>query len=203
MTAPTARTIRFVTASVALVALSGITLSSLASSALFTDSKTTGSSAVTSGTVTLALGGTAATTLAVSAMAPGDAKYGVVTVQNAGSLQSRYSSTATWSASNALTTALTLSARTIASAVATCDGTLTWGTADVATNVSPASSATTAALFGNPNAGAQAGDRTVSAATSEYLCIRLALPSSAGNAVGGLTSNLTLTFDAEQTANNA
>lgn len=197
------RTIRLGLVSAALVGVSAVSLTSLASTALFTSTQSTSASVVTSGSVDLTLGGSAATTLAVSAMAPGDAKYGVVSVQNSGSQESRYSAKATWSAGNALTSALTLSVRSIASAGATCDATLAWGTADLATNANAASNATTAALFGSATAGQQTGDRTLGAASTEYLCVRLALPSAAGNSVANLTSNLTLTFDAEQTANNA
>ena len=203
MTSPAGRTLRVVIAAGALVALSGVTLSSLASSALFTDSKSAAAAAVTSGSVTLALGGSASTSLAVAAMAPGDATYGVVSVTSAGSLQSRYSGRATWSTASALTSTLALSVRTIASGVATCDGSLAWGTGDVATNRTAGQGQTAVALFGDPAAGGQPGDRTLGAATTEHLCVRLALPASAGNAVAGLSSALTLTFDAEQTANNA
>lgn len=198
-----ARTLRLGLVSAALVGVSAVSLTNLASTALFTDTQSTTASVVTSGSVDLALGGSAATTLAVPAMAPGDARYGVVTVQNAGSLQSRYSAKAGWSTGNALTSALTLSVRTIAAAGSTCDASLAWGTSDVATNETASSNATTLALFGSSTAGQQTGDRALGAASNEYLCVRLALPSSAGNSVASLTSSLTLTFDAEQTANNA
>jgi len=161
------RTIRLGLVSAALVGVSAVSLTSLASPALFTSTQSTSASIVTSGSVDLTLGGSAATTLAVSAMAPGDAKYGVVSVQNSGSLQSRYSAKATWSAGNALTSALTLSVRSIASAGATCDATLAWGTADLATNANAASNATSAALFGSSTAGQQTGDRTLGAASTE------------------------------------
>ncbi|MFN8156771.1 MAG: hypothetical protein U0R68_05115 [Candidatus Nanopelagicales bacterium] len=198
-----ARTLRVGLASAALLGLSAVTLTGLASSALFTDSKSTSAAAITSGNVALTVGGTASTALAVSAMAPGDTKYAVVSVANSGSLALRYSGVATWSAAGTLPNTATLSMRTIASSGATCDGTLSWGTGDVVTNAKAAStSATSVTLFGSSSAGAQTGDRNAAAAATDYFCVRLALPSSADNTVAGQTSNLTLSFDAEQTANN-
>ena len=82
MNRPSGRTLRLGAASVAMLSLSAVTLTNLASSALFTDSRTTSASTVTSGNVALTLGGTASSSFALTAMAPGDAKYGVITVQN-------------------------------------------------------------------------------------------------------------------------
>lgn len=204
MTKPTGRTLRLAVGSAALLCVSAVSLTSLASSALFTDSKTTGASTVASGSVTLTLGGSATTNaLAASALAPGDTKYAVVTVTNSGTLALRYSGTVTWSVSNALSQAVTLSAQTIASAGATCDGTVAtnWTAPNVASNVT--ASGTSVALFGSTTAGQQTGDRTLSASSAEYLCFREQLPSTATNTVASLSSNLNLQFDAEQTANNA
>jgi hypothetical protein len=201
---PTGRSLRVAAASAALLCLSAVTVTSLASSALFTDSRTTGASTVASGSVSLGLGGSATTNaLAASAMAPGDTKYAVVTVTNSGSLALRYSATATWSASNALSQAITLSAQTIASAGATCDGTVgaDWTVPNVAANIT--ASGTSVSLFGSTASGQQAGDRTLNAASAEYFCVREQLPSTATNTVANLTSSVNLQFDAEQTANNA
>jgi len=189
-------------ASLALVGVCGASVTTLTSAALFTDTATTGASTVASGSVDLALGGTAATTLAIAEMAPGDATYGVVTVQNSGSLGLRYSAVASWSVGNALTSALRISVRSIASAGATCDASLAWGTGDLASDKGAAGNATSLALFGAASAGADPGDRALGAASGESLCVRLALPASAGNEVADRTSDLTLQFAAEQTANN-
>jgi hypothetical protein len=56
--------------------------------------------------------------------------------------------------------------------------------------------------FGDPTAGAQAGDRTLAGAASEVLCFAATLPSATGNAFQGATTTATFTFSAEQTANN-
>jgi len=203
MNRPSGRTLRLGVASVALLSLSAVTLTNLASSALFTDSRTTSASTVTSGNVALTLGGTASSSFALSAMAPGDAKYGVITVQNSGSLALRYSGVATWGTAGTLPNTAQISMRTIAGAGSTCDASLAWGTADVVTNASAATtSATTVSMFGSSSAGQQTGDRTVSAASSENFCVRLQLPTSAGNTVASQTSTLGFQFDAEQTVNN-
>lgn len=203
MNRPTGRTLRLGVASAALLGLSAVTLTGLASSALFTDTKSTSAAALTTGNVALNLGGTASTAFAVTAMAPGDAKYGVVSVQNSGSLALRYASTANWSAAGPLPATATLSVRTIASAVATCDSTLAWGTGDVVKDAKAASvSATAVTLFGSSVAGQQTGDRTLAAASTDYYCVRLLLPAAADNTVASQTSNLTISFDAEQTVNN-
>ncbi len=197
-----ARSIRLGIASLALVGVCGASVTSLASSALFTDSISTGASTVASGSVDLTLGGTASTTLAVAAMAPGDSRFGVVTVQNSGSLGLRYAGEAGWSSGNALTSILQVSARTLSSAASTCDSTLGWGSGDVVTNQVATDNTTSLPLFGSPNTGAQPGDRLLSAASAEHFCVRLTLPSTAGNNVANLTSDLSLAFAAEQTANN-
>lgn len=197
-----ARSARLAVASLALVGVCGASVTSLTSAALFTDTATTGTSTVASGSVDLVLGGTAATSLAVSAMAPGDARYGVVTVENSGSLGLRYSGAASWSVGNALTSALRISVRPLASAGATCDGSLAWGTGDIVSDAAATGNATALPLFGSASAGAHAGDRTLAASTDESFCVRLSLPTSAGNEVADRTSDLTLQFAAEQTANN-
>jgi hypothetical protein len=202
---PTGRQLRIAAASAALVGLSAVSLLNLASSALLTDSKTAGPATVTSGNVALTLGSTTFSNLAASASAPGDAKYTLVTVTNGGSLQMRYAATLTWSTSNALTQAMQFGVIKVASAAATCDATLAWTTAvDNATYLAKdvTASGTSIALFGSNVAGSQTGDRTVAASGVEYLCVRALEPSTySTNTV--VSSNVSITFDAEQTANNA
>ncbi len=201
----TGRQLRIGAASAALVGLSAVSLVNLASSALLTDSKTAGAATVTSGNVSLALGSTTFSNLAASASAPGDAKYTLLTVTNAGSLQMRYAATLTWSTSNALTQAMQFGVIKVATSGSTCDGTLSWATAvDNTTYLAKdvTASGTSIALFGDSAAGSDSGDRTLAASGVEYLCVRALEPSSySTNTV--VSSNLSLTFTAEQTANNA
>ena len=65
-----------------------------------------------------------------------------------------------------------------------------------------ATTALSGAAIGSNTQGAQAGDRTLAAASNEVLCFRVTLPLTAANTLQGLTSAATLTFDAEQVANN-
>lgn len=201
MHAPSSRTVRTGLAGAGLLAMCGIAFGSLASSALFTSSASTGSATVASGNVAIGLGGSGSTALAVSAMAPGDTRYGIVTLTNTGSLQARVASKATWSQSNALTQALSLSVRQITNGSTTCDATLGWGTGDIISNQVAGVGITTIPVYGSATTGQQPGDRTVSAAGVETYCARLTLPVATGNAAASLTSDLTFTFDAEQTAN--
>ena len=63
-------------------------------------------------------------------------------------------------------------------------------------------SGTLASLAVGSNAqGAQAGDRVPAAVTNETLCFKVTLPLSTGNAFQDLSTTVTFTFDAEQTAN--
>ncbi len=94
-------------------------------------------------------------------------------------------------ATTALGTALQLTVKTQGTSCAAFDGTTIVN--GVALN---------GAAIGNPAQGAQAGDRTLAAASNEVLCFRVILPIASGNTLQGLTSAVTFTFDAEQTANN-
>ena len=204
MRLPSARTLRIGAVSAAVVGLSAISIANLASSALLTDSKSAGPAAVTSGNVGLTLGTTTFSNFASAASAPGDAKYTLLTVTNSGSLALRYSATVTWSTSNALTQAMQFGVIKVATSASTCDSTLAWTTAvDNTTYLAKdvTASGTSIALFGSSATGAQTGDRALAAAASDYLYVRELEPSTySTNTV--VSSNLSLTFDSEQTANN-
>ena len=131
-----------------------------------------------------------------SAMAPGDTVTAPVTVSNAGSMQMRYAIRST-TTEDFLAAQLDL---TIKIGVTTCnnggfsfDGTSIYGAGD-AGNTGGLN------LVGDPSQGAQAGDRTLDAATNEILCVQVSLPTSTGNSYQGLTTTATLEFLAEQTA---
>lgn len=53
-------------------------------------------------------------------------------------------------------------------------------------------------VFGDPASGAQAGDRALTNGASEYLCLRVSLPVTTGNALQGATTTATFTLYAEQ-----
>jgi hypothetical protein len=125
----------------------------------------------------------------VSAMVPGDSVTEALTIDNDGTASLRYALSTV--ASDALGDALTLEIRTLGTDCATFDGTAVL-----------AATTLDGAAFGSNAQGAQAGDRTLAAAAGEVLCFRVALPLAAGDALQGGTTDVTFTFDAEQTANN-
>jgi len=174
-------------------------LGGLAGFAVFTDTASIGGNAFTTGTVDISTSPSSAL-VTYSNMAPGDSTTQSLTVTNGGSLQLRYaiSSSATNTDAKGLKDQLTLTIKTIdvttpGTPCDNFDGTQLY-TGDL--------DGTTGALVGSNAQGAQAGDRTLSASTSETLCFQVLLPSSTGNGYQNATTTATFTFDAEQTANN-
>jgi len=174
-------------------------LAGLSTLAVFTDSAAVDSNSFTTGTVDIS---TAPTTALVtfSNMAPGDTVTNSLVATNAGSLQLRYAitSTATNTDAKGLKDQLVLTIKTIdvttpGTPCDNFDGTQLY-TGDL--------DSTAGALVGSNAQGSQAGDRTLAAAASETLCFRVDLPLATGNAFQNATTTATLTFDAEQTANN-
>jgi hypothetical protein len=169
--------------------------------AIFTDSQAVGSNTFTTGTVDLSAS-PASAAVTFDGMLPGDTVTSPITVSNDGTVQYRYAvtSTATNADSKALMAQLDM---TIKSGVTTCstggfgtDGTVLYGPGDLG-------SVAGINVIGDPAQGAQTGDRTLAASASEVLCIQVSLPSSTGNAYQDATTTATLTFNAEQVANNA
>jgi hypothetical protein len=125
----------------------------------------------------------------VTGMVPGDTVTRALTIDNDGTASLRYALSTV--ASDPLGDALTLQIKTLGTSCAAFDGTAVL-----------AATTLDGAAFGSNAQGAQAGDRTLAAAASEVLCFRVALPLAAGDALQGATADVTVTFDAEQTANN-
>ena len=188
---------RRIGAATALAALAfvGIGLSS----ALFTDTQTLGANDMTTGTVRP---GTTPGTAAISAgnMAPGDNDYGNVRVENTGSLRLRYamSASADDPDGKALATQLALRAYSGVTPANCAAGDVSAGTLEGG----PVNLGTPTSVFGDNTQGSQGGDRELSATSTENLCMRVSLPLATGNAFQNATTSITLTFDAEQTANN-
>jgi spore coat-associated protein N len=128
---------------------------------------------------------------AVNPMMPGDASTQALTVTNGGTGDLRYSLAV--AATNTLGTALQL----------TIKGPDGGGGCAAFTGTSVLAATTlNGAAVGSSTQGAQAGDRTLAAGANEVLCFRVSLPLATGNALQGISSAATFTFDAEQTANN-
>jgi hypothetical protein len=178
-----------------LALFGALTVASLAATtmslAYFTDTDAAGGNAFTTGTIALGLNPTSAI-FSSGAMMPGDTANGTLVVSNTGTAQLRYAVTS--SSTNAdgkgLNAQLTVTIKTLGTSCATFDGTSLY------------SGALSAAAMGDVTVGAQAGDRTLAAASAETLCFRATLPSGTGNAYQGATTTATFTFESEQTANN-
>lgn len=159
--------------------------------ALFTDTQAVGGNAFTAGTIDITAS-PASALLTSSTLMPGDTVNGELTIANAGTATLRYSMTS--ASTNAdgknLATQMTLVVKTLGTNCATFDGTTVY------------TGSLNAAAIGDPTAGADSGDRTLSAATNEHLCFRAALPIASGNSFQGAATTTTFTFAAEQTANN-
>lgn len=156
--------------------------------AIFTDTSAADGT-FTAGTIDIATN--PSTLFTVTNLMPGDTTSSTLTVQNNGTGQLRYSmvSSSTNADTKDLRSQLSLDVKAGA-----CPGSGT----SLYSGVLGASTA----AFGNPAAGAQAGDRTLAAGTSEQLCFAATLPLATGNAYQGAATTTAFTFNAEQTANN-
>lgn len=169
----------------ALAIASGALGAGALSLAIFTDSQAVTGNAFSTGTIDIST--TPATALfTVSTMMPGDSTNATIQVNNAGTGALRYA------ISTAVVSGPTLAAQLQLDvyAGATCSGTALY------------SGALDAAAVGSNAQGAQAGDRTLAGGSNETLCFKATLPLVSGNAVQNTSTDVTFTFDAEQTANN-
>lgn len=179
---------------VALAALAMTITGVMTSGALFTDSKTVTNNVFSTGTVAL----TAAkpVNLSASGLAPGDVTFGYINVTNTGSLAMRYSiQNSLVTNTNGVASHLNIQMKKTTQANCTVAG-FAAGTALINSTLGAS------ALLGNPAAGAHAGDQTLAAGATDGLCFRIELLTSAPNTVQNSSANSTLTFSAEQTANN-
>lgn len=160
--------------------------------AVFTDTETVGGNAFTSSTINLGLN-TNNALLTLTTLLPGDKVTAPLTVTNSGTGDLRYSLSSSASPTT-LADGMTGTIRTGVTLCNTAGFTLT-GTQLVTGTLS-------SLAFGSSAQGAQAGDRSLAASASETLCFQAELPLSAGNALQGVSSTVTFTFSAEQTANN-
>lgn len=145
-------------------------------------------------------------TLVTANMLPGDAHTAAMAVENRGAAELRYAITgsSTNPDGKELRSALTLAVRSADLGGRTgfaddgdhCDD----ATGAVLRAASPLGAG--ANLVGDPGQGAQPGDRTLASGASEVLCFTLELPISTGNAYQVASTTTSLTFVAEQTANN-
>jgi spore coat-associated protein N len=165
-------------------------LFTLGSGAFFTDTATDTGNTITTGTVDISIAPTTAI-LTASNMAPGDTINGSILVKNSGTLQLRYALKST-TTENALAAQLDMTVKTEGTGCNNFDGTTLYGPDDFGNT-------TGKAIFGDLSTHA---GRTLAPSASETLCFRVTLPTSTGNSFQDSSTTATLTFDAEQTANN-
>lgn len=193
-----ARRRRFV-ATLSIIGLAALGVTSLTTNALFTNTDTTGQSGFVAGTVVI---DSTPTDFAIDesvGAAPGDTFYAPVVVRNDGTLQLRYSIElgASEDSDDAVLDELTYSVLEGVTA-ANC----------AAGNVSAGVELGSGVLgngqhwIGDATPGENDGDRELDSGASETLCVGLEFSRDAGDDVQGARAGLSFTFHAEQTANN-
>ena len=203
----------------AIVALAVVGITSLTTSALFTDNESIVGGAITTGTVDLTTSGTLDFGIPLIGLAPGDAAFATVDVTNSGSLAYRYAvryratdvdttpGTATpppdTAATALLSSQLKLTSYIVgAGGAATCDRTGTDAGTPLA-SVGPAlETAALTTFIGDVTTGAQTGDQALASQTHQTLCFRVDLPLTTTNDYQDTSTKIMLRFDAEQTVNN-
>ncbi|MEI6374704.1 MAG: TasA family protein [Actinomycetes bacterium] len=163
-------------AGVLAVSVAGV--AGLASSALFTDTKSAGADSFITGTVAISPNSTSTSPISLSNMAAGDSASRNLVVENTGSLELKYTVASAATGDSGLGTALTAVLRT-----GTCSGSGT-------------------ELYNGSFSGVSAASRTLAATAKDNLCLTVSLASSATNTVAGKTAGNNLAFSAVQTANN-
>jgi hypothetical protein len=203
---PTAAAVRFATVVAAGgLAVVGITLcGALPSAALLTASSNVGSSAVTSGNLSLGLANGAAdgTWTGSFSLVPGGVAYQRLTVANRGSVGLRYAATAT-STTETLASRLELAVAVLPAGTTTCDAsTYATGTLVSTSSALPFGSTAVTHVIGDPAAGPQAGDRSLVSSAAENLCLQVRFPfgTGIGYAGRGQTATTTFAFSAENSS---
>lgn len=166
-----------------------------AAMALFTDTAVVPENQVAAATLDISTQPAAAVTAAH--MVPGDSVVETLTVSNDGSVELRYSMSTTITGDTMLADQLQL---TIKGGLTNCtEAAMT----DGASGTVIYQGSLSMAGFGDATAGQQTGDRVLSPAGDEALCLRLLMPLDTSNEYQGKTTTATFNFSAEQTANNA
>ncbi len=193
------RSRRRLLAAIGIAGLSLVTVGTLTTGAIFSDTQDLGANSFTTGTLVLGLNPVSAL-FSVTNMAPGDTVSQPLTVSDAGTLGLRYAATAvaTDPDTKALRGQLLFTVYSGVTAANCTAGNTTGG----AVLYGPAAIGASASVFGDPAQGAQPGDRTLGAGTGESLCFVANLPLTTGNTFQNAATTVTFTFDAEQTKNN-
>ncbi len=176
---------------VAILGLAGVGLTTLVTSAIFTDNDDTGRTGIVTGTVDIEAGEDVAFVLPPGNLAPGDSIYSPVTVNNAGSLALTYDVqySATSPDNKGLAQVLTMELFAVPAASCSAERIGTSAPIGSANGLSGSTVDLTTA------------SRGLIAGASEDLCVRVNVPD-LGNEYQDSRADLTLTFNAEQDAAN-
>ena len=179
---------RRLVATVGILGMAALGMTSLVTSAIFTDNDDTGRSGIITGSVDIEAGEDAAFTLPPGNLAPGDQVYSPVTVTNAGSLALVYGVqySATGDEKN-LAATLSLDVFAVPAAQCTAAG-LDGATPIGSSGAGLAATATEIVPVG----------RSLFSSAAEDLCVRVSVPQEIGNEYQEATASLALTFVAEQ-----
>jgi hypothetical protein len=179
---------RRLVATVGILGMAALGMTSLVTSAIFTDNDDTGRSGIITGSVDIEAGEDTAFTLPPGNLAPGDQVYSPVTVTNAGSLALVYG--VQYAASgDEKNLAATLSLDVFAVPAAQC----TAAGLDGATAIGSSG----AGLAATPTEIVPVG-RSLYSSAAEELCVRVSVPQEIGNEYQEASTDLRLTFLAEQ-----
>jgi hypothetical protein len=183
-----ARQRRLVT-TVAILGMAGLGMTSLVTSAIFTDNDDAGRSGIITGSIDIEAGEDAAFTLPPGNLAPGDQIYSPVTVTNAGSLALVYGVQyqAVSADDAALAGALSLDVFALPAASCTVDGV---AGAEPIGSSGPGLQSTLTDIVTTP--------RPLIAAGAEELCVRVSLPLELDNQYQNSQADLSLRFNAVQ-----
>ncbi len=186
-------------AAIGIAGLSLVTIGTLTTGALFSDSQDLGANSFTTGTVAIGLNPVSAL-FSVANMAPGDSVSKPLLVTNTGTLGLRYATTAvaTDADGKALRTQLNFTVHSGVTAANCTAGNTVGGTV----LFGPGAVGAASNIFGSVATGAQPGDQTIIAGANQQLCFVADLPLATGNAFQNAATTVTFTFAAEQTKNN-
>ncbi|MBD8057564.1 hypothetical protein IC607_01090 [Cellulomonas sp. JH27-2] len=198
-------------ATVAIVGMAAIGVTSLTTSALFSDRERTGGT-ITTGTLDLGVDQSLTFNMPVGNMLPGARVYAPVTITNDGSLAFEYSAKVTADpvasgnpdpdlgngdtpGTGDLTSQLHLDLYKVSSAA--CNDTRVSAGTLLGSSPGAWGIGTNQQLFGSTTPG-DATNLTVSAKAKSYLCVRVGFSEDAGNTFQNTAAKITLTFDAVQ-----
>ncbi len=179
---------RRLVATAGILGMAALGMTSLVTSAIFTDNDDAGRSGIITGSVDVEAGEDAAFTLPPGNLAPGDEIYSPVTVTNAGSLALDYRvQYAATSDESGLATRLSLAV--FASGDRACDEEGVAGLDPISVPADGLAGTATDIV---------AVERPLISSQAETLCIRVSVPEDLGNEFQQKRADLTLTFLAEQ-----